>query len=739
MVKKAKDHTKIAEQIAELKQQIKELEQERIESDSANRVPDLLETDLDQLADESYCKSIFDNTPISIWYEDISAVMQRMQDLRKSGIENFDGYLNENPHELISMIKMVKVVDVNNCSVSKFAAKSKEHLINNISTLFDDSSILVFKKEMLAIWQGKQSFESDAQMLTIDGRKIQVLVRVNVLPSKKQNSKTHIVVTILDISFRMRAEIALRESERKYRQLFDLLPYGGEVLDPEGFIIDCSASTAKMLGYPRSELVGKHISEVFDESSSAIYKEKYPELLQGKSQRVEIKLLHKNGHAINILRAATPVIDSDGRVSCILALNVDISQRIKAENERLDLERQVQHAQKLESLGVLAGGIAHDFNNLLMAILGNTDIAIHDISPLSPARESLLEIEKATKRAAELAKQMLAYSGKGSFIIESIDAGELVSEMMHLLEVSISKRISLKYNFADNLPSFNGDVTQIRQIIMNMITNASEAIGENTGTIALSTGAMICDQNYLNDVDNSFIIAEDDKLSEGLYVYFEVTDSGCGMDSNTFKKIFDPFFSTKFTGRGLGMSAVLGIIRGHKGFIRILTEVDKGSTFKVFLPANEFEIGDNRVSNDESRQDVDWSGSGTILIVDDEESIRAVGSRMLEKMGFNVLTAADGADGLRIFNEYSQEIVCVLLDLTMPFMDGEEAFREMRRISPEVNVVLCSGYNELSATKRFKGKGLAGFINKPFTMALLKEKLMDILDSSANENCITGS
>ncbi|MFT5208910.1 MAG: signal transduction histidine kinase/CheY-like chemotaxis protein [Flavobacterium sp.] len=425
-------------------------------------------------------------------------------------------------------------------------------------------------------------------------------------------------------------------------------------------------------------------------------------------------------------------VNAVGVISGLRAMIQDISERKQSEEEKLGLERQIQHAQKLESLGVLAGGIAHDFNNLVAIILGNADLALDGLSPHSPARENLHEIEVASRRGADLAKQMLAYSGKGMFVVEPVDLGEFVEEMGHLLDVSISKKAVLKYNFAENLPTFDGDATQIRQVIMNLIINASEAIGDRSGVIALSTGAMHCDPAYLEGTELSFASGLDEPLSESLYVYLEVTDTGSGMTSETIRKIFDPFFTTKFAGRGLGMSATMGIMRGHKGGIKIYSELGKGTTFKMLFPANEL-LENGVTEKREESVTTTWQGEGTILIVDDEEAICAMGRNMVERMGFTALTAADGREAVEMFREHRTEIVCVLLDLTMPHMDGEEAFRELRRIQPDVKVILCSGYNMQDATQRFTGKGLADFLEKPYQMRKLREKLIKLLSSGAEK------
>jgi signal transduction histidine kinase/CheY-like chemotaxis protein len=398
-------------------------------------------------------------------------------------------------------------------------------------------------------------------------------------------------------------------------------------------------------------------------------------------------------------------------------LEHEITTRKQAENERNKLENKMQQTQKLESLGVLAGGIAHDFNNILTSIVGNTDLAMMQLSPESPAREKLVSIEKAATRAADLAQQMLAYSGKGKFVIESIDLNQLVEEMGHMLEVSISKKAVLRYNLSRSLPAVNADATQIRQVVMNLVINASEAIGDRSGIIAISTGSLECTESYLKDVWLA------DPLPEGRYVFIEVADTGCGMDKETLARLFDPFFTTKFTGRGLGMAAVLGIIRGHHGAIKVYSEPGRGSNFKILLQASEQPaelFPPNPAVNDT------WKGSGTVLLVDDEETVRDIGSEMLQELGFEVVTATNGLEALDIYAS-RPDIVLVLLDLTMPHMDGEQCFRELRLIDPNVAVVISSGYNELEVTQKFSGKGLAGFVQKPYRLAALREKLMKIL------------
>jgi two-component system cell cycle sensor histidine kinase/response regulator CckA len=409
-----------------------------------------------------------------------------------------------------------------------------------------------------------------------------------------------------------------------------------------------------------------------------------------------------------------------GKERIILLAIEDITERKEAEGERLKLERQLHQSQKLESLGILAGGIAHDFNNILMVVLGNAELALSELSPAAPARENLLEITRASRRAAGLSLQMLAYSGRGHFVIEPIDLGAFIEDGLELLKSTISKKAVLDLKLEKDLPFMEGDPSQLGQVIMNLVINASEAIGERSGIITISTGARECSREYLHD---TYL---EPNLPPGLYLTLEVSDTGSGMDEETQARLFEPFFTTKFTGRGLGLSAVLGIVRGHKGTLKLESELGKGTTFSVLFPASEAPTERQACGN--GAQTGGWRTEGTVLLVDDEETIRTLGAGMLTSLGCTVLTAADGREALEVFGEHREEITLVLLDLTMPHMDGEEAFRELRLIDPEVRVIISSGYTEKDVTSRFAGQAPVGFLQKPYSMAELTERLRAALE-----------
>ncbi len=441
----------------------------------------------------------------------------------------------------------------------------------------------------------------------------------------------------------------------------------------------------------------------------------------------EVRIRAKDGtDRFALVSALPPGSASRGQHVVVL---LDVTARKRAEDARLALERQVQHAQKLESLGVLAGGIAHDFNTLLMAILGNADLALAEVPAPGPAHESLLAIKAAARRASEVAGQMLAYAGRGKFLVAPIALSDLVAEMSQLLEVAISKKVVLRRRLGAGLPRFMGDATQLRQVVMNLITNASESIGDGAGEVTLSTGVTTCDRAFLDGAT----IVEDGlqgpPRAEGDYVFLEVADTGCGMTRETIRRMFEPFFTTKFTGRGLGMSASLGIVHGHRGVISIRSELGVGTTIRILFPIGaEPSVS---VAGASPAPEPSARAKGTVLFVDDEPEVRKVAERMLRRLGYEVLTASGGQDAIRSFVEHRARIACVVLDLTMPDLDGGQVFRALRELCPEVKVVLTSGYTDQEVAERFGNGGLSGFLQKPFGLADLERALGAARDAGA--------
>jgi two-component system, cell cycle sensor histidine kinase and response regulator CckA len=528
-------------------------------------------------------------------------------------------------------------------------------------------------------------------------------------------------VQIWDVTDFVKAQQHLRERDARLDGLVMSAMDAIVSLDEGQRIELFNPAAEKMFRSTAAEAMGRHFSRLIAPAHRARHGAQIEEFLQSglTSRRMgvvdELRGLRASGEEFP-LEASMSQCTVEKRRLLTLILR-DSSERRRVEAERLKFLSQIRQSQKLESLGVLAGGIAHEFNNLLMAVLGHADLLLDALPASSGARDDLAEIQRAAQRATELCKQMLAYSGKGRFVIRAVELQQLVEEMQPLLRVSISANATLKLGFSANVPRVDADASQIRQVIMSLVVNASEALGERPGVITISGGAMDCDRAYLSE---SWL---DEQLPEGTYVFIQVADTGAGMDAETRLRIFDPFFTTKFTGRGLGLAAVLGIVRGHRGAIKVYSEPGRGTTFRVLFPA----CARAPAGVASSAAGGVCEPQGTVLLVDDDESVRAVGRKMLERIGFAVVTASDGAEAIARFRERGGDISCAIVDLTMPHVDGAETFRELRRMRPDVRVILSSGYNEQDVTQRFAGKGLAGFIQKPYQLATLVAVLSDVL------------
>ncbi len=453
-----------------------------------------------------------------------------------------------------------------------------------------------------------------------------------------------------DITERKEAEEALRESEERFRSLIQSSTDIIVILDENGLITYESPSMEQVLKYPAGEMIGKSpLDYIHPEDVGTVVTalaEVFEELNPGIP--TEFRFQRADGTWVHLEAIGNNLINYPG-INGVVITARDITERKKAEEQKLDMERRMLHAQKLESLGVMAGGIAHDFNNLLMAILGNLDLARLDLSPVSRSRPFIDQALKAGRRAADLTNQMLAYSGKGRFDLKPFDLSELVQEMAHLLKASISKTVTLNLQMEGNLPSIVADPSQIQQIIMNLIVNASEAVGDHPGVVTITTGALECDQDYLQDSRLK------EKPNPGTYVFFEVRDTGCGMDEETKDRLFDPFFTTKFTGRGLGMAAVLGIVSGHKGAIMVESEPGEGATIRVMFPALQgkgtLKGVRTSVSIKEPEKAAEALASGMVLIADDEDMVLDLCRSMVERLGYKVITAKDGEEAVKIFHE----------------------------------------------------------------------------------------
>jgi PAS domain S-box-containing protein len=565
------------------------------------------------------------------------------------------------------------------------------------------------------------------------------------------------------------AHFAVESERRRYHELFQLAPDAYIITNLTGIIREANQPASRLLGIPPLFLPGKALAAYistedrprFRSLLAAPYRVEAGRAMPFKLRtRGGVRLYAELTYSIVHDDEAQPagfrwivrdVTEQERMARQIRTLNAELESRVAERTSDLRAaqqlsdelfqreqaarraaeasEAQSRHVQKLESIGVLAGGIAHDFNNLLHVILGNADIALSRLPGHSPAREPLEEMVRATIRAADLTRQMLAYSGKGAFVVRHLDLSNEVRDMATLLRTAMSKQASLVWELASELPPVNADATQIRQILMNLITNASDALGNTEGTITLRTGVVAPEE--LADPRLGISVLEEDwgPRAPGPYVYLEVSDTGEGMTPDTLHRIFDPFFSTKFAGRGLGLAAVMGIVRSHEGLIRIRTEPDKGTSFRLLFPAVAGTAG---ITEEPTAGRTEWRGSGTVLVVEDEAEVREVARHMLRSFGFDTLLATDGRDALDQMQRAGSAVNAVLLDLSMPHMGGQETFRRLRELDRDLPVIIMSGYTEESVAAQFSeaGSGLTAFLQKPFLAEDLVAVLRRVLEGS---------
>ena len=511
---------------------------------------------------------------------------------------------------------------------------------------------------------------------------------------------------------RLQAAEALRQSENWFRTIFDSEPAGVFVFDRHGKIVQTNNAGCAILGSTsRDNLRG----DLFGERLPAEFRDRWKRLLArvlaGEEAALRYRIVNSEGAERWIDSHSAPLRDGTGETTHVLSVTRDMTSEVEAEETRKSLEVEVQKNRTLQSLGMLAGGIAHDFNNLLMGMLGHANLALLDVDENSHAGSSIRQIEDTARQAAELCNQMLAFAGRSPLNLRPFDLNAIVHETVSSLETSFPTGAEVSTDLAEDLPAIDGDIAQIRQVVLNLLKNAVDALGGEGGMVTLRTFRVTTVEGTRLDQPVDSTVGA---------IALEIGDTGCGMDRATCDRIFDPFFSTKEEGHGLGLAAVVGIVRSHGGSVTVRSEIGSGTTFRVVLPATASPAAP--APRPRALDELRFPGGLRVLIADDDERIISVTQKGLQRAGVEVIVAQDGLEAVRKFEAEKGEISCVLLDLAMPNMDGLSAYRELRRQGTSVPVLLMSGYGEPSMLENVDDP-LVKTLQKPFSIDFLLETL----------------
>jgi PAS domain S-box-containing protein len=641
------------------------------------------------------------------------AERNRAQDLRQTHLHPFYNILS-NLHAGVLLVTEDRQVEFANqsfcdlfdlgCSPEELRGLSSSEMIDRIQSAFADpvgavEHICEILDRGLPVKSGEVALHSGRTCLR------------DFIPLHLGGKRYGQLWHLQDITERKRAEETLRESEERYRTMMDQAADAVFVHDETGRILDVNRKACESLGYSREELLSRSIGDIDPAAIQTGKHELWGKILAGEHFTFESRQTRKDGSTI-------PVEVTLGSVRlplcpAVLGIVRDNTERKRAEAERIRLERQLQQVRKAESLGRMASAIAHHFNNKLMVVSGNLELALIHAGPSQTLSGHLLKAQRAIAQAAEVSSVMLAYLGRAMPKADALDLAKVCRELIEAQRTSIPQRAALKIDIPLHGPKIKAHPTQVRQVLSNLIVNAGEAIGEGEGEIRVSL--RILDPT---ETSSPRFFPTDWKPEKDTYACFEVSDTGCGIDPEQLDSIFDPFFSTRLTGRGLGLAVVLGTVRSYGGAIAVESEPGRGSMFQVFWPVAEPEAQ----TVHEAQADVSkpMKGFGLVLFVDDEAQLRDMAEMMLGVLGFDVIKAGHGLEALEFFRERKDEINLVILDLTMPGMNGWETLAALRALRPDIPVVLASGYDEAKVMEGEHAELPQAFLHKPYRMAELE-------------------
>lgn len=563
-------------------------------------------------------------------------------------------------------------------------------------------------------------YRSEFRLRTASGDWRWILSQGGLVSRTPEGKPLRMLGTHTDVNERRQLVASLEKSERRLETLVSHLPGMAYRCRGDGprTLTYVSEGCLALTGYKRDELE-EHRSVTYrelvhPEDVERVLKEFEQALSDRRASHYEYRIMKRDGQVRWVSDSFSGDYDDRGELTSVKGLIQDVTDSQQRRQERAKMERRMLEAQKLESLGILAGGIAHDFNNILTAILGNASQALEEISLDSPIRECLEAISECGERAAELSQQMLAYSGKGHFVIQKVDLSHLIQSTAQMMEAAVGKQANLNFQLDPELPMVKADISQLQQVVMNLVINAAEALGEKGGKVEVRTETVTLTEPQLSAYSQS------SELQAGSYVCLSVRDNGQGLSSQAQEKIFDPFFTTKGTGRGLGLAAVQGIVRGHQGAIKVTSELGEGSTLELLFPT---------VSKVESSKPVrspspKWRGQGRVLLVDDEECVRTIIERVLVAMGFTVEVAENGEQAQTLFAADPHDFEFALLDMTMPGKNGEDTLKELRKLNPELKGIIMSGFSKDELTSPEE----VIFLQKPMSMTTLRDVIKSLIE-----------
>ncbi len=660
-----------------------------------------------------FWENIFRTAQVPLYIEDASLVCESIKKVQDSGVKDFGNWLDAHPEFVIATIANLKILDVNDRAVEVAGARSKAHLMNSVDRMVVPETLDSFKEILKGMAAGDEIYQGETQYRSLDGRIFHSLNRA-LLPQGETNEQDILILASHDITNLKLAQNQLQESEGRYRAVVETASDIILIHDLNGKIIFVNKAGRDLMGWTHDELLKLNVRDFVAERA-------IPEMNQRIIQRekgfsgtfvFEIPMIHPDGWEIPMEISTTMIPGQMREIPQVIAIMRDISDR-KAMEARL-----VNH-HKMESLGAMAGGIAHDFNNLLATIMGNAELLKGDRRLGDEFDEFLDSILNASGQAADLCQQMLAYSGKGQFSVNNGDLNMVVHEVSRLLQARVSGRARLNFQLAESLPAVLVDTAPIRQVIMELVTNASESLGDDGGEVMVRTGCAEFTQEAL--------LARhcNPMLDAGSYIYCEVADSGSGMDQGVLGRLFDPFFSTRNPGRGLGLSAALGIIKGHGGGFLIDTIADVGTTVSFLLPKAPVKAKKaGKTKRKKSPDTLHLALAGKlILVVDEDPAVRRVCESFLRRLGCSVLSVGNGPDSIQIFSQRFGEIDLAILDLSMTDMDGVATFRRLRVIRQDLPVIFSTGYGEEELHNRASGLDEYGYISKPFKLANVRQAL----------------